>query len=500
MASRRLDLTPSVVKASIDLAVKGSQGIEDSCDVLQPYLVLRVRGHSASWLVKTNARSLKIGDAMPPNKGARLPARRHRGNAAGRGYLKLREARGRAKSVWATLDASPVAPPKPATWTWGDLGRAYKKHISEVREDSKGRPIYPSKETMGDVERAFAQSAIAQWEGLALTGLNEDDFDDALAEVHESKNWDAHRKVRAYVQAALTWARKHRRKESGLSREWWKLVPLRARKENEVKEKRARVKRLRRTKREFQLKHLGIVLAEHERFCLARFGNQRVSPGVRWGLWWDALTAHRRGSGTWVALEDVQWTDARGRPGWGLATWQPEVMKTHDEFVLPIPPLGIHIMNCMIRDYKVALGRVGSKDYKSRWVFASRVIQSEAGDIAVSGSAMANHLRSLRGLRKHYGANHRDVLRGVPHFSMHTIRSVMGDFLLEHTDLPAGTASLMINHAFPGDRLGDLQKLAPTTKQYYVLAQRIPQKTGAMAAWSGALLKAFKAAGGIYPT
>ncbi|SDI17641.1 MULTISPECIES: hypothetical protein [Bradyrhizobium] len=76
---------------------------------------------------------------------------------------------------------------------------------------------------------------------------------------------------------------------------------------------------------------------------------------------------------------------------------------------------------------------------------------------------------------------------------MHTIRTVMGDFLLNHTELPAGTASLMINHAFPGDRLDDLQRLAPTTKQYYVLAQRIPQKTQAMAAWSEALLDAFKA-------
>jgi hypothetical protein len=170
---------------------------------------------------------------------------------------------------------------------------------------------------MGDVERAFAHSAIGRWEGLALTGLNEDDFDDVLAEVHKSKNWDAHRKVRAYVQAALTYGLKHRRRESGLSREWWKLVHLRARNEDEVTEKNARHARLRRTKSEFEIKHLGHVLAEHERFCLARSGNQRVSPGVHWGLWWDALTAHRRGSRTWVALEDIKWTDPRGRPGWG---------------------------------------------------------------------------------------------------------------------------------------------------------------------------------------
>ena len=96
---------------------------------------------------------------------------------------------------------------------------------------------------------------------------------------------------------------------------------------------------------------------------------------------------------------------------------------------------------------------------------------------------MANHLRSLRGLRKHKGANHRNVLKGVPHFSMHIIRSTMGDFLLDHTNLPASTTSLIINHAFPGDRVDTLEKLAPTTKQYYVQAQRIPQKSEAMQAW-----------------
>jgi hypothetical protein len=54
-------------------------------------------------------------------------------------------------------------------------------------------------------------------------------------------------------------------------------------------------------------------------------------------------------------------------------------------------------------------------------------MQSGAGDIAVSGSAM-DHIRNMRGLRE---GNHRDVLRGVPHFSMHLIRSTMGDWILE---------------------------------------------------------------------
>jgi hypothetical protein len=49
----------------------------------------------------------------------------------------------------------------------------------------------------------------------------------------------------------------------------------------------------------------------------------------------------------------------------------------------------------------------------------------------------------MRGLRE---GNHRDVLRGIPHFSMHIIRSTMGDWILDETDLPPGTASLMIGH------------------------------------------------------
>jgi hypothetical protein len=226
-------------------------------------------------------------------------------------------------------------------------------------------------------------------------------------------------------------------------------------------------------------------------------GNQRVSPGVRWGLWWDALTGHRRGSGTWIALEDVQWNDpSNERPGWGLATWRPEVMKTQNEFVLPIPPLGLHIIRCMIRDNQVALKRAKREKHKSKWIFASRVIQSGAGDIAVSGSALANHLRSMRGLRKE---GHRNVLDKIPHFSMHIIRSTMGDFLADDTELPAGTASLMINHALPGDEAAELGKLSRTTRRYYVQAQRIAQKIEAMALWSEALLAAFKDAGGLYP-
>jgi len=103
-------------------------------------------------------------------------------------------------------------------------------------------------------------------------------------------------------------------------------------------------------------------------------------------------------------------------------------MKTQDAFTLPIPPLGLHIIRCCMRDWKEAAARIKNRTRKSKWVFASRVVQSMAGDIAVNGSAMANHIRNLRGLRT---GNHNDVISKIPAFSMQIIRSTMGDFILE---------------------------------------------------------------------
>ena len=98
----------------------------------------------------------------------------------------------------------------------------------------------------------------------------------------------------------------------------------------EVEKKVERDRTLKKRKEDFKVEHLGMLLAQHERFCATRSGNERVSAGVRWGLWWYFLTGHRRGSGTWVARADLEFKDPRGEPGWGLAVWQPEVMKTQN--------------------------------------------------------------------------------------------------------------------------------------------------------------------------
>src|SRR3954451_13274378 len=160
MSSVRLDLGPEVVKTALKRALDGQEGVHDFCDKLQPYLVLRVRGHSASWLVKTRERTMKIGDAMPVATAGKVPQRRKRGSTAGERILGLREAREAAKREWAKMGNPTDAAETPVGWTWGRLADEYKAHIAGMREDSSGRPIYPSAETQSDVRQIFGRKEV----------------------------------------------------------------------------------------------------------------------------------------------------------------------------------------------------------------------------------------------------------------------------------------------------------------------------------------------------
>jgi hypothetical protein len=499
-SSKRCELTKKVLDEAFELALEGKTPLFDYCDESQPYFVLRVRGHSLSWLVKTRDKSIKIGNAMPPQHRKRLPERRMRASKVGDEDLGLRDASKRAKVEWAKLGNQVEEPKEKPCWTWGQLVEGYKSYISGMREDARGQPIYPSKDTQDDVRLLFGRPEVAKHADKLLNDMDEHWFEDVQEALHKAYGYDAYRKFRAYGRAALNWAQKFKRKESGLDgRQWWKLAEERRRTSMEVEKKLVRTKALRKKKADFKVEHLGEVLVQHESFCLSRTGNQRVSPGVRWGFWWDSLTGHRRGSGTWIAYDDVVFKDPRLPKGWGLATWQPEVMKSQSEFTLAIPPLGLHIIRCCLRDVEEATQRAGIKNLKSPWIFTSRVIQSHAGIIPVSGSAMANHIRNMRGKREEYGGHHVDILKGIPEFSMHTIRSTMGDYILDETDLPPGVASLMIAHEIPGDHRSEMDKVGDTGRRWYFQAQRIPEKLKAMEAWSDALLKAFHDAGGLYP-
>ena len=196
--------------------------------------------------------------------------------------LGLREAREAAKREWTKLGNSPDAPVGEASWTWGKLVEEYRSSIAGMREDAAGKPIYPSTETQDDVRRIFARKEVVKHETRLLASLDENWFEDVQEALHKTYGYDAYRKFRAYGQAALTWAAAYRRKDSGLTgRQWWRLVERRRRMPDEVEKKVARDKALRKPKDDFKVRHLGMLLAKHERFCASRTGNERISPGVR---------------------------------------------------------------------------------------------------------------------------------------------------------------------------------------------------------------------------
>jgi len=61
---------------------------------------------------------------------------------------------------------------------------------------------------------------------------------------------------------------------------------------------------------------------------------------------------------------------------------------------------------------------------------------------------MANQIRNMRGLRAEHGGNHRDILDGIPNFTMHIVRSTTAGYILELAQL-AQNRTLPIGKSMP---------------------------------------------------
>jgi hypothetical protein len=169
----------------------------------------------------------------------------------------------------------------------------------------------------------------AELHPIALTELDKRTLSGAIENITGRRQRE---KCCAYVKAAFTWAAGKREAESGLGGvvPWWIALQAGDPDPDEMDALESRRAALLQAKTDFTITHLAELLVRHEAYCADRTGNDRISPGIRYGLWWVAFTAHRRGSTVQLLRDDLLEQDPFGEAGWGRAAWSAEAMNEAD--------------------------------------------------------------------------------------------------------------------------------------------------------------------------
>jgi hypothetical protein len=469
-----------------------SMNIRDYFDERQRYLQLRQRGRSVSWFVRAKGGSKKIGSAIP--------------DCGDPEYLTLNEARRRAGEAYFGKP-SPQVPPA-SGWTWAELDRHYQTLLTQRRRTGH-RIKHPSNGTQSDVRLCFSKPEFAGWQRLSIADLTPLHLTDLINKVHKARGHRSCEKTLAYVKAALSWAQSENALESGLGGTfpWWAKQKPPQPTEAELDAMEARAAALEADKTGCLITHLGELLVRHEQFCAERSGNEKISPGLRWGVWWLVLTANRSFTSTKLRRDAIQWNDpynpySTADQPWGVVQWPPEHMKNKRRFMLPIPSIGLHILRCCMWDWELSVNRRLDHREITEWVFAStrrghRITHPNNPDPSVYPNSFAAHFRALRGCK---GANAVDYLSELPKLWPHLIRAVTSNFFASHRlTVPPAASSAMIGHVLPLDNELDHRQMSTTTKEYYLTAQYMDLKTIAIKVWSEALMEAYVKVGGQLP-
>lgn len=450
-------------------ADQADKGIDIWADTQLPYLQIRRRRGSVKWMVRTKGTLITIGDV------------RERASD----YLSVKAARERATAAYAQKRYGKAATPVSADealagWTWADLDREYQAMIAKPRWiNNRKKP--PSAGTCDDVRLAFARPSFTALHPKLLTELDEATIESALEQIGSYRQ---RQKNVAYLKAAMTWAANKRRVKSGLlpgMDRWWERLEAGEPDEETMEAIEARRAVHRQRKAELDVAAIGAVLARHEAYCAGRTAEDKISPGIRFGIWWTCLTANRRASTVKLRRDDFIAKDQLGepdRPGWGRAAWPPAAMKAKFEFWLPLPPFVRDIAEFSMRDWGQLVANEGKALVRTEWVFASsqRLDHGDEKDRSIYPNSLNRYIQRMR---------KDSALDGLPHFAPHLVRSAMGDFIAEKVS--GVVSSLVLAHTLPTDG----EEAARTTQEYYLVSQRMREKADGMRAWTDALLNAY---------
>lgn len=496
----RVKIDQSVIEKAFEAARAGTAGRDIYADTEQRSLALIRRGRDLGWYVKTRDFTRRLGDVAKSHKSKdALPPRAAR-EAAARLLTELRK----APKEQAEAAPAPV-------WTWAECVAARLQLLSGNRVVARRIKI-PSAETLSDVRSSFGidrrtgafvaekRPSLAILQDIPLTGLNAHVLGSGIRAINGVRPRE---KFLTYAKSMLTWAYSNSH-ESGfvVPAPWWPQIEPPHPSAEEIEKMRADAEKLRSRKTAFRIQHVGDLLARHEDFCAGKVAEDKISPGIRWGIWWIALTANRRGSTTVLERTNVQQQDPLGEAGWGSALWTEGQMKARKAFMLPVPPIGLHVINSSVADWQNLIKISHGLGHNTKWVFASTRREQRDGvgydrptDIAIHPSSLADHLRNMKGLKE---SAHQNALAGLPDFSLHTVRSAATHFLENYPGLSAAASSAFLGHA-PALDDKDPEARSPTTEKFYSATQRMPLKTLAMKAWSEAVLNSYLKAGGVWP-
>ena len=242
-------------------------------DTRERHLMIRLRGRDASWMSRTRGKTRVIGDIRERHPG----------------YLSIRAARDAAAALVGKIadgeeDAGAGAP-KGRGWTWKDLDAAYQAAIAPARWiNNRSKP--PSKGTCDDIRLAFARPSFVAMHGKKLTKLDRPTVTKARNAIESFRQ---RQKNVAYLKAALSWAANEHPDESGLTEKvdrWWEH--LKAGSPDPETQKAIETRRAvhRQRKADLDIGHIAEVLVRHEAYCEGRTAEDKISPGIRFGLWW----------------------------------------------------------------------------------------------------------------------------------------------------------------------------------------------------------------------
>jgi hypothetical protein len=340
-------------------------------------------------------------------------------------FLDLRKARQKAVEQRYALKPHRALPAGPG-WTWARLDREYQASLKLLRK--RGNRIKrPSQGSQDDVRLRFNKPEFRVWQYRWIAELKALDLIQLLNEVHLARGHRAAEKAAAYVKAALSWALSHRTLESGLAgmMPWWVNIRPPEPTGEEIERMEVRQQERIAAQEACTVEYLGELLAKHEQYCAGRRGNKRVSPGIRWGEWWITLTANRRLTSKKLRRDGLRHDDPRNpysslEQPWGIAEWPAELVKSKIPFMLPLPPMAIHIAKSCIWDWELCLRHKRGFRSATQWIFAAsrrprpKDENSEPADPSIYPNSLDAHIRALRGRKK--AALNRIFLQGPLHF------------------------------------------------------------------------------------